>query len=64
MTALRPQAGSPLRRQAGMTLVELMVALVIGLVITAAAVAALIAARNGFSSRMISNVSADADVIP
>lgn len=38
------------RRQAGVTLVELMVALVIGLVISAAAVAALIVARNGFSS--------------
>lgn len=38
------------RAQAGLTLIELMVALVIGLVITAAAVAALLAARNGFGS--------------
>jgi type IV pilus assembly protein PilW len=38
------------RRQAGVTLVELMVALVIGLVVSAAAVAALIVARNGFNA--------------
>lgn len=38
------------RAQAGLTLVELMVAMVIGLVVTAAAVAALIAARSGFGS--------------
>lgn len=37
-------------RQAGVTLVELMVALVIGLVVSAAAVAALIVARNGFNT--------------
>ncbi len=68
MTALRPQAGSPVRRQAGMTLVELMVALVIGLVITAAAVAALIAARSGFGSvdsttQMRENARFTADLI-
>jgi type IV pilus assembly protein PilW len=39
-----------LHRQAGVTLVELMVALVIGLVVSAAAVAALIVARNGFNT--------------
>lgn len=38
------------RRQAGLTLVELMVALVIGLVVAAAAVAALLVARNGFTT--------------
>lgn len=50
MIARRVMALRRLRRQAGLTLVELMVALVIGLIITAAAVAALIAARNGFGS--------------
>lgn len=39
-----------LHRQAGLTLVELMVALVIGLVVAAAAVAALLVARNGFTT--------------
>jgi len=48
--ARRRASGSPrARSQAGVTLVELMVALVIGLVISAAAVAALIVARNGFT---------------
>ena len=61
-------AGSPRRAQAGMTLVELMVALVIGLVITAAAVAALIAARSGFGSvdsttQMRENARFTADLI-
>lgn len=37
-------------RQAGLTLIELMVALVLGLLIAAAAVAALIVARQGFTS--------------
>ena len=63
------RAGLPPRRaQAGMTLVELMVALVIGLVITAAAVAALIVARNGFGSvdsttQMRENARFTADLI-
>lgn len=39
-----------LHRQAGLTLVELMVALVLGLLIAAASVAALIVARQGFKS--------------
>lgn len=39
-----------LSRQAGLTLVELMVALALGLLVAAAAVAALIIARQGFSS--------------
>jgi type IV pilus assembly protein PilW len=43
-----PTAGA--RRQAGFTLVELMVALVIGLVVAIAAVASLVVARNGFTS--------------
>lgn len=38
------------RRQAGLTLIELMVALVLGLLIAAASVAALIVARQGFKS--------------
>lgn len=38
------------RRQAGLTLVELMVAMVLGLLIAAASVAALIVARQGFKS--------------
>jgi type IV pilus assembly protein PilW len=68
MTALRWQVGRPVCRQAGMTLVELMVALVIGLVITAAAVAALIAARSGFGSvdsttQMRENARFTADLI-
>lgn len=42
--------GRQVRRQAGLTLVELMVALVIGLVVAAAAVAALLVARNGFTT--------------
>lgn len=50
MTPRRPLTRPPRRAQAGLTLVELMVAMVIGLVVTAAAVAALIAARNGFGS--------------
>ena len=61
-------AGATRRAQAGMTLVELMVALVIGLVITAAAVAALIAARSGFGSvdsttQMRENARFTADLI-
>ena len=40
----------PARRQAGLTLVELMVAVVIGLIVAAAAVAALLVARNGFTT--------------
>ena len=39
-----------LHRQAGLTMVELMVALVLGLLIAAASVAALIVARQGFKS--------------
>ncbi len=42
----RPQP----RRQAGLTLIELMVALVLGMLIAAAAVAALVVARQGFNS--------------
>jgi type IV pilus assembly protein PilW len=38
------------RRQAGLTLIELMVAVVLGLLVAAAAVAALIVARQGFRS--------------
>jgi len=38
------------RHQAGLTLVELMVALVIGLIVSAAAVAALLVARSGFAA--------------
>lgn len=40
----------PARRQAGLTLIELMVALVLGMLIAAAAVAALVVARQGFNS--------------
>ncbi len=46
----RGRRGLAARRQAGLTLVELMVALVIGLVVAAAAVAALLVARNGFTT--------------
>ncbi|HRP27732.1 MAG TPA: PilW family protein [Burkholderiaceae bacterium] len=48
--ALAPGGAFVRRRQAGLTLVELMVALVIGLVVAAAAVAALLVARNGFTT--------------
>lgn len=49
--SLGRQAGGNLtRRQAGVTLVELMVALVIGLIVSAAAVAALIVSRSGFNA--------------
>jgi type IV pilus assembly protein PilW len=41
---------TPRRRQAGLTLIELMVALVLGLLIAAASVSALIVARQGFRS--------------
>ncbi len=56
------------RAQAGVTLVELMVALVIGLVVAAAAVAALIVARNGFgavdsTSQLRDNARFTADLI-
>ncbi len=47
---IRHLAAPGMRRQAGLTLVELMVALVIGLVVAAAAVAALLVARNGFTT--------------
>jgi type IV pilus assembly protein PilW len=40
----------PVRSQAGLTMIELLVALVLGLLIAAAAVAALIVARQGFKS--------------
>lgn len=40
----------PARRQAGLTLIELMVALVLGMLIAAAAVAALMVARQGYNS--------------
>jgi type IV pilus assembly protein PilW len=43
-------SGTGARRQAGLTLVELMVAVVLGLLIAAASVAALIVARQGFKS--------------
>jgi len=43
-------ASGRLHREAGMTLVELMVAMVLGLLISAAAVAALIIGRQGFAS--------------
>lgn len=59
---------SAAKRQAGVTLVELMVALVIGLVVSAAAVASLIVARNGFTSvdstaQMRENARFTADLI-
>lgn len=44
------RGGAAARGQAGLTLVELMVALVLGLLITAAAVAALLVARRGFTT--------------
>lgn len=40
----------PLRRQAGLTLIELLVALALGMLVAAAAVSALIVARQGFRS--------------
>ena len=43
-------ANGVFHREAGMTLVELMVAMVLGLLISAAAVAALIIGRQGFAS--------------
>jgi type IV pilus assembly protein PilW len=48
--AARATHGPALRRSAGFTLVELMVAMVIGLIISIAAVAALVVARTGFTS--------------
>jgi type IV pilus assembly protein PilW len=47
---LHRRSKRPIRHQAGLTLIELMVALVLGLLIAAAAVAALIIARTGFTS--------------
>lgn len=47
LTALRNR---PVRRQLGLTMIELLVALVLGLLIAAASVAALIVARQGFKS--------------
>jgi type IV pilus assembly protein PilW len=49
-TPCRAPRRTPASRQAGLTLVELMVALVLGMLIAAAAVAALIVARQGFNS--------------
>lgn len=50
MTAVRTAKHSRARRQAGLTLIELLVAMAVSLLITLAALAALIISRQGFTS--------------